>query len=217
MRDGSRVHLVGWEVSSLIAAAKVGDDAALGQLAELYRDYLLHIATAELGGDLRAKLGASDLVQEALVDFKTTISQIRGDSDADLRAYLRQVILNRAANAGRRFRQTGKRDIAQEIRLDAGVERDRHAGPCRRELADRAMTPRSSALANERDVQVRVALTRLPDDYRKVIELRDIEDRTWDEVGAALERSSDAARQLWYRAIDELRQVWERMDGDRSD
>lgn len=199
------------DVARLIAAAKAGDEGALGRLAEVYREYLLHIAAKELGGDLRAKIGASDLVQDALVNFKTTIAQLRGDSDADLRAYLRQVLLNRVANAGRRFRQAGKRDIAHEVSLD---EEAGYAAVGR--FVDRAPTPRTNAVANEESTRLRAAVSRLPEDYRAVIELRDIEGKPWEEVGAALGRSADAARQLWYRAIEELRQVWERMNGNQS-
>ncbi len=206
-----RQQVVGREVASLIEAAKAGDGGALGRLAEIYREYLLRIASDELGGDLRAKIGASDVVQETLLGFHGMIGQLRGNSDAELRAYLRQVLLNRIANAGRRFRQAGKRDIAQEISLD-----DETADGVRRQFVDRAPTPRTSAAANEENARMRQALARLPDDYRMVIELRDIQDRPWEEVGAALGRTGDAARQLWYRAINELRVIWEQMDGDRS-
>jgi RNA polymerase sigma-70 factor, ECF subfamily len=203
------------DLARLIAVARAGDDAALGQLSEVYREYLLHIATKELGSDLRAKMGASDLVQDALVDFKTTITRLRGDSDTDLRAYLRQVLLNRIANAGRRYRQASKRDISLEVSLNDGLRQDRSGnGACAGQLIDHAQTPRTRAIADEEGAQVRAALSRLPDDFRMVIELRDMQGKPWEEVGTALRRSADAARQLWYRAIEELRQVWELQDGD---
>src|SRR5262245_15977187 len=44
-----------------LAAARDGSDAALGELLEGFRNYLLLVADRELPGDLRAKGGASDL------------------------------------------------------------------------------------------------------------------------------------------------------------
>lgn len=202
------------DVAALVAAAKAGDQEALGRLSEVYREYLLHIAANALGNDLRAKIGASDLVQEALISFRTTIAQLRGGSDADLRAYMRQILLNRVANAGRRFRQAGKREVGLEISLDGGAGLNGSgSGAAARQLVDRELTPGTRAIANERSEQVRAALSRLPQDYRSVIELRDLQDKPWEEVGVALGRSADAARQLWYRAIEELRQICEREDG----
>ncbi len=211
MAEEALSQVVDPDVAALIAAAKSGDDAALGQLSDLYRGYLLHIATRELGDDLRTKVGASDLVQESLVDFKTTITRLRGDSDAELRAYLRQVLLNRIAHAGRRFRQTGKRYIEQEVSLS-----DEAAGLAAWQLVDKALTPRANAIAAEESARIRGALDRLQGDYRTVIELRSIAGKSWDEVAVVLNRKPDAARKLWSRAIDELCHVWERFD-DRGE
>ncbi len=195
------------EVAALIAAAKSGDDEALGQLSDVYRGYLLHIASQELGNDLRAKVGASDLVQEALVDFRTTIRQLRGDSDLDLRAYLRQILLNRVAYVGRRFRQTSKRDIQKEISLNDAASSD-----AAWQLVDKALTPRSNAIAVEDRARIQSALSRLPDDYRAVIELRTIAGKSWHDVGIVLNRQPEAVRKLWSRAIEELCQVWDCFD-----
>ena len=51
------------------------------------------------------------------------------------------------------------------------------------------------------------AIAELPDDYRRVIELRSRENRTFQEIGCELNRSPDAARMLWFRAIESLRQA----------
>jgi RNA polymerase sigma-70 factor (ECF subfamily) len=51
----------------LLAQARAGDAAALGQLFELYRNYLRLIARSLLDSALRLKLDASDLVQETFL------------------------------------------------------------------------------------------------------------------------------------------------------
>ena len=48
------------------------------------------------------------------------------------------------------------------------------------------------------------ALERLPEDYRRVIILRYQEQLPFEEIGRLLQRSPDAARKLWARAVERL-------------
>ncbi len=52
--------------------------------------------------------------------------------------------------------------------------------------------------------RVDAALARLPEDHRRVIELRNREGRPFGEIGDILGRSADAARMLWFRAVERL-------------
>ena len=49
------------------------------------------------------------------------------------------------------------------------------------------------------------ALANLSDDHREVIVLRNLEQLAWNEVARRMERSVDAARMLWTRALKQLR------------
>jgi RNA polymerase sigma-70 factor (ECF subfamily) len=66
------------------------------------------------------------------------------------------------------------------------------------------------AMANEKAEAVARALERLPEDYRRVITLRNQERREFEEIGRLMERSTDAARRLWSRAIERLQQELEK-------
>ena len=70
----------------LIQAARAGSREALGNALETYRNYLLLIAERELGDDLRAKGGASDLVQEAFLEAHKDFARFQGETEADLGA-----------------------------------------------------------------------------------------------------------------------------------
>ena len=59
-------------------------------------------------------------------------------------------------------------------------------------------------MAHEKAEAVARALERLPEDYRRVITLRNQERRDFDEIGRLMNRSTDAARRLWSRAIERL-------------
>ena len=58
-----------------------------------------------------------------------------------------------------------------------------------------------------KSVLVREAIERLPDDYRDVIVLRNLQRLPFDEVARRLNRSRPAAQMLWARAIQKLREL----------
>ncbi len=184
-----------------IAAARDGCEEALNRLFLACRPYLLLVANQSLPADLRAKVGGSDLVQETLLQVKRTFHQFRGSSEADLLAWLRGALLNNLQSESRRFRGTLKRELGREVSLNDGLSGAEHKG-----LIDNvSRSPGSEILAAEEAQRLNAALSRLPADYRRVIQLRNWEDLSFPEIGALMGRTDDAARKLWARAIQRLK------------
>src|SRR5262249_21025626 len=90
-------------------------------LLERYRDYLHLLARLQLDGRLRGKLDPADLVQETLARAHEKRAQFRGGSEAELAAWLRQILAHQLAAAVRRF-QAGRRDVAHERSLEAVLQ-----------------------------------------------------------------------------------------------
>src|SRR5690242_11512207 len=82
-------------VERSIISARQGSFTALGQLLDHYRDYLLRVASDQLQSDLAPKLGASDIVQETFLDAARAFPNFVGGTDGELRAWLRQILLNK--------------------------------------------------------------------------------------------------------------------------
>jgi DNA-directed RNA polymerase specialized sigma24 family protein len=61
-------------------------------------------------------------------------------------------------------------------------------------------------MAHEQAEALEQALAGLPKDYRQVILLRYQEEHTFEEIGRLMNRSADAARKLWLRAVERLQQ-----------
>ncbi len=57
-------------------------------------------------------------------------------------------------------------------------------------------------MAREQAQHLRQALERLPDDYRQVITLRYVEQCSFVEIGRLMQGTPNAARLLWLRAIE---------------
>src|SRR6476469_9712707 len=96
-------------------------DGVVGPDLARFRPYLRVLARAGLDPRLRGKLDPSDVVQEALVRALRAIDQFRGTTDAELAAWLRQILVRVMAGTARGFARR-KRDAGRERPLAAAVE-----------------------------------------------------------------------------------------------
>jgi RNA polymerase sigma-70 factor (ECF subfamily) len=181
-----------------LSAARGGSREAVGQALQACRKYLLLVARQEFDEDLRAKGGASDLVQETFLKAHHHFDRFHGETEGELLAWLRQLLLNNLASFRRLF-VAGKRRVGREVRLDGGDS----SSPVR-ELSADAPSPSEQVLGQERDEALHGALGRLPEDYRHVLILRHVEGWSFEEIGQATGRSANAARKLWARAVERL-------------
>jgi RNA polymerase sigma-70 factor (ECF subfamily) len=182
-----------------IDAARQGSRHALGKLLENYRNYLLLVANQELDPALQAKGGASDLVQETFLKAQRAFAQFEGGTEGELLAWLRTILMNNLASLHRDF-HTEKRQLLRERPLD----NNSHVAPTLLELKAGVETPSELVIAQEDAQLLQQALARLPDDYRKVIELRHQDGLSFGDVGRRMNRSAEAVRKLWCRAIQRL-------------
>jgi RNA polymerase sigma-70 factor (ECF subfamily) len=177
-----------------------------GRLLEGNRQYLLMIANDVIGPELQAKVGASDLVQDTFLEAQRHLDLFRGKTDAEMRAWLRRILECRLSNIRRTYLVTEKRAAGREVTLNscqpesgAGIET----------LKSRAPSPSKHAVRNEWNAALEEALIRLPDHYRQVVAWRHMEQLSWDEIGRRSGCSTDAARKVWSRAIQQLRRELE--------
>jgi RNA polymerase sigma-70 factor (ECF subfamily) len=188
------------EAARWLAAARAGSREALGQVLETFRGYLLLVADRELDAGLRAKGGASDLVQDTFLEAQRDFGCFHGDSTDELRAWLRRLLVNNVANFTRQYRDRAKRDIRREVRLEAGgSSHERGAG-----LVADILSPSGQALEHEQAEALAQAMQRLPPDYRQVLALRHEQKLTFEQIGQRMERTANAARMLWLRAVERL-------------
>lgn len=203
-RDPSRA------ITSWLAEARAGSNEALGKLFESCRSYLLLVANQELGADLQAKINPSDLVQETFLEAKQAFPRFEGASEAELMAWLRRILLNNLANVTRHYRGTRRRQLQRELGLNGNDVQE----PI--DLPAAAPSPSEQLLAREQAAALEAALARLPEHYRVVLQLRHQESRSFVEIGDALGRSADAARMLWARAVEQLREEMRNTHGSSS-
>jgi RNA polymerase sigma-70 factor, ECF subfamily len=190
----------------LLAQARAGDSAALGQLFELYRNYLRLIARPMIDNALRLKLDASDLVQETFLKAHRQFADFAGRDEPELMAWLRRILVRTLADQAKYHRSRG-RNVRRQVSLEALLEQA--GGAAQQALADSLPSPSSMAVRREHAVLLADALEKLPADYREVFVLRNLEHIPFNEIATRLGRSPGASRVLWTRAMQRLSQLLE--------
>ena len=185
-----------------LGQSREGSAEALGELLGQYRKLLLWTANQAMNSDLRTKVAASDVVQETLLEAFRDFQHFRGDSDQEWQAWLRQVLSNNVANLERRYRRASKRSIELErsIEAESGVRREAEMG------IQRDLQPENSAIQKEQTESLSVALMCLQEDYRQVLVYRYQDQLAFGEIALRMNRSENAVRKLWARAVQTLQE-----------
>ena len=193
------------EPVELLPLARDGDLPALGQLLELYRNYLKLLARLQIDRRLRGKADPSDLVQETFLEAHRDFGQFRGTTEKELLSWLRQILVTNFANLVRRYRGTQRRDV--ELERELTFELDRSFAALDHGLWAREGSPSQQAVRREQAVLLADALGRLPGDYREAIILRHLEGLTFADVAARMGRTVESVKKLWARALARLRDM----------
>jgi RNA polymerase sigma-70 factor (ECF subfamily) len=185
--------------AELLAQARRGQSAAMGQLLEVQRAHLVEMARRRIPQPLQARMAPSDAVQVTLMSAHRHFNQFRGDSPAEFSEWLLVILLNtirdflRAA-AGRR-----KQHVNRVISLDALPAETRGvACQCRGRSGCDLLIEQETTAVMRRCVEL------LPEPYRQVLKLRFADDRGFAEIGSLLGISPAAARKMRSRAVQAI-------------
>jgi RNA polymerase sigma-70 factor (ECF subfamily) len=191
----------------LLTQARGGDAEALGHLLELYRSYLMLLGQVQLDRRLHSKVDPTDVVQETFLEAARDFPQFQGNSEGELVGWLRKILVTNLANLVRRFLGTQRRDVRLErdLEVDVGQSSD---------LLDRGLmapqsTPSQQVARREQAVLLANALQQLPEHYRNVIVLRNLQGLSFPEVAERLGRTVDSVEKIWARALVQLRRLLE--------
>lgn len=171
------------------------------------RPWLMMIAQRELPGDLRGRIDPSDLVQQTLLDAWNGQSAFQGTSHGQRLTWLRVILRRVVLQQRRRLLQTQKRGQGAERALVDAI--DQSSLRIEQLAVGEQPLPDEVVENAEQSLQVTSALERLSPDYRRVIELRHFEQQSYESVAAAMDRTPEAARMLWVRALVQLRREFD--------
>jgi RNA polymerase sigma-70 factor (ECF subfamily) len=189
----------------LLRLAQAGDEEALGELLELYRNYLALAARLQISRRLQSKVDAADIVQDTFLKAHRGFAQFRGTTPGEFLGWLRQILAMNVANLVRHYYGTRGRDVRLEQELADELDRSSQAWGVG--LVAEQSSPSQRAARREEAVLLADALGKLPADYAEVIVLRHLEGLPFAEVACRMRRSVDSVEKLWVRALTRLRRL----------
>jgi RNA polymerase sigma-70 factor, ECF subfamily len=181
----------------------MGEEAGADALAlERFRPYLLLLARARLRGRPDARLAASDLVQQTLLDAHRQRQQFRGEDPPAMAAWLRRMLACNLADAQRALHR-GKRDVDRERSLEAELAES--SARLEAWWAAEQSSPSQQAARKEQALQLADALAALPEAQREAITLHYWQGCSLAETAEQLGRTPAAVAGLLHRGLKALR------------
>jgi RNA polymerase sigma-70 factor (ECF subfamily) len=194
--------------TELLDQARGGDVEAFARLFERFSGLVRMTLRAQITAELRAKVDASDLLQETFLAASRSVREFQGHDAQTFVRWLQVVAARRVADAYRRYFDFEKRDLRREVPLDQLLARsDRSSARLVNELADSASGPLSVAHRHEQALRLADAMAALPEHYREILQLRYLDEQPLGEIAQKLGRTKGATAMLMARAIEKLREI----------
>ena len=176
---------------TLIRSAQRGDLEAFNGLVLLYQDFLFRVAMNILGDED----AAADATQQALLSAFRSMGSFRGGS---LRSWLSRITVNACYDEIRRVSR--KKNVPLQIYDEHNEEMEPASW-----LADPGPSPEEQAERSDLMNAIRDSLRALPDHYRLVVQLVDVEGLSYEETAATLNLPIGTVKSRLARARDALR------------
>jgi RNA polymerase sigma-70 factor (ECF subfamily) len=212
--DAARANPQGaFDLERFLSGARAGNRQSIGDLLQHYRNYLMLLATTQIGRRLQPRVSPSDIVQETMLRAHRHFAQFNGRTERELMGWLRQILVTNLARFVEQHMLAAKRDVRKEVSLEHfGSALDNSATRFQAVLSAGGETPSVDAQHREEAVVLANRLAQLPPHYREVLVLRNIQGLSFEEAATRLDRSLGATRMLWLRAIEKLRAVYHRAE-----
>lgn len=171
---------------------------------EKFRAYPHFLIRHRLDDRLQGKLDASGVVQQTLWEAHQGWADFRGDTEAELTAWMRRILIRNLTDEVRKL-EADKRDLARERSLEEAVEQS--LANLAAWVVQNQSSPSQQLVREEQLLALAAALTQLPDDQRRAVERHHLEGQSLVDVGQALQRSKEAVAGLLFRGLRRLREL----------
>jgi RNA polymerase sigma-70 factor (ECF subfamily) len=177
-----------------------GDRAAFEQFVERFRARIFQYAWLMCG----SREDAEEVAQEALLRVFQNFDQLREPE------HLRSWVFRIARNECLTKRRKSVFAPEHELSLDDFMPAKSHEnGEIKIEIADWSGLPEDQVLQSELKILLRRAITELPEGYRSVLLLRDMEELSTQETAHILDLSEDVVKTRLHRARLALRKSFD--------
>ena len=186
------------EDAALVAALKAGSEEAFAVLIAQYSQPVYSL----IARSLRDPADAADVTQEVFLKVFRSIRSFH--EEASLRTWLYRIALREASNQ-RRWWTRHKR---QEMTIDEPIESEDGEGiTLAATLMDAGLSPCDHAQQGEIKARVEDALRKLPEAFRSVVILREIEGFAYEEIAEILDVPTGTVKSRLTRGRAALKEI----------
>jgi len=175
----------------LLARARGGDGEAFDAIVLRYQDRVYNLLLRLCASASEAE----DLTQEAFLKAYRALSKFHGESA--FYTWLYRIAVN--AHRSRRRSEGRRRQVEQPEAVLETAD-----GEFRREAEAPGASPEEEAVRREAHARVKRELDRIPEEYREVIVLRDVEGLEYDAIAEVVGASRSAVKSRLHRARQSL-------------
>ena len=190
------------ETTRLLDQVRDGDRDAFEKLFARHRPYLRQVVSLRLDPKLRARVDASDVVQETHLEAVRRLPDYLERRPMPFRLWLRKTAYERLLMIERHHVDAQRRAVGREVALP-----DRSSLQLFGQLLAAGSTPSQQLSRAELARRVRQAVARLADIDKEILLMRNLEGLSNHEVAQVLEIAPAAASQRYGRALLRLRKL----------
>jgi RNA polymerase sigma-70 factor (ECF subfamily) len=197
----------------LLRRAGAGDEQALSQLFERYRDRLRAMVRLRLNRRLQGRVDASDVIQEAYLEAACRLPDYLRNAGMPFFLWLRHIAGQKLIDVHRRHLGAQMRDAGQEVSLYRGALPEADSLSLAAQLLGRMTSASRAAMRAEDQIKVQEALNGMDAIDREVLTLRHFEALSNDETASVLGLSKSAASNRYIRALRRLKEILSAIPG----
>jgi RNA polymerase sigma-70 factor, ECF subfamily len=192
------------QTEELLQRARQGDRTAVEQLLGQFRESLRRMIALRLDPALTARLDASDVVQDVLVEASRRLDDYLRSSTMPFHLWLRHIAKDHVIDAHRKHRKAQRRSIDREQSLVPRGLAENSSVQMMGQILDQEMTPATAAIRQELEQRLAQAIGKLEEDDREIILMRLYEQLSNQEIAALYDLTEPAAAMRYLRAVRRL-------------
>lgn len=166
------------EETAIVQQLKAGSEEAFAWLIATYHQPIYSLVARTIPADS----DAADVTQEVFVKIYRGISSFHGD--ASLRTWIYRIALHEASNQRRWWTRHRRQEVT--IEAETGDSSEGHSLCIKDTLVDEHESPFDMAAQGEMRERIEAALREIPQAFRAVVVLRDLEGFAYEEIAEIL-------------------------------
>ncbi len=199
------------EDATLVAALKAGSEDAFGLLIAQYHQPIYSLVARSI----QDASAASDITQEVFIKVFRNIRSFHGE--ASLRTWLYRIALHEASNQRRWWSRHKRQELTIDSTHSSAEPDDDGDMPClAATLSDQRDSPYDHAVQQQIRQRIEAALQQLPEVYRTVVILREIEGFGYEEIADILDANLGTIKSRLTRGRAALRAILDAAEAEAA-